>query len=157
MGLTLNLPAPIVDELTREAEREKLSTEDHAALLLCLATALLKNPHETPFRMAVKEFLSSRSIDTDLLASALKGILVVCTHPRKEFAFDTNPGAISPLLQDWRTVMVHPAPMELLTQASGRVKRPPVAKGKYGYLRLGSEEFSREKQDEIACEERNWK
>ena len=51
MGLTLELPGPLADELAREASREGVSPAELATHLLSVATALLKDDPETTERL----------------------------------------------------------------------------------------------------------
>jgi hypothetical protein len=169
MSMTLEIPPPLEDELSREAKREELSPEDHATLLLCLATALRKSAQETPFRKAVKEFLSSHSVDADRFSSALEALLGICSKHRDEtptvpneserqWALLTAPhhGGVLSILQSWRNDPVHMPPTEAMIESAGRSRRQPSAMGKYSHLGISSEEFAREKQEEIAREERGW-
>ena len=56
MLLTIELPRPLDEEMTLEAQRKGVPTGEHATLLLYLATALLNNEEPTPFQEAVREF-----------------------------------------------------------------------------------------------------
>jgi hypothetical protein len=168
MSMTLEIPPPLEDELSREAKREELSPEDHATLLLCLATALRKSAQETPFRRAVREFLSSHSVDADRFSTAFETLLGVCSEHRDETptvpkelepertATTATPDSVKPsILQSWRNALVHMPLTEAMIQSAAR--RQPSAMGSCSHLGLSSEEFAREKQEEIAREERGWR
>jgi hypothetical protein len=71
MGFTLDLSPPLEEELTREAEREDVSLEEHVASLVRLALALTYSGSETALGQDVKTFLSERSIELDRVAIVL--------------------------------------------------------------------------------------
>jgi hypothetical protein len=169
MGLTLDLPPPLEEVLTREAERERVSPAEHASLLLSLATALREKGPETPFRVAVRTFLSAHAVDPDQFGVAMEGLLGICSDQpnpavpigaslelRWSVASAAHHGTESSILQSWRNSVVHLPTTEEMIPSSGRTRRRPSARGKYAHLGLSSEEFAREKQEEIAREERGW-
>lgn len=150
MSLTLELPPKLGDELTRNAERENTTTEEHAKLLLSLATALLSENRSTPFHKALRVFISTRSLDPDTVASVFEDFLSVCVSRNidpLEISADT----------DFDVLLEESPAVESLIQATGRLNRPrPSARGSCSHLGLSSEQFAKEKQEEIAREERGW-
>ena len=121
MSLTLDLPTPLADELTREAKQKNVSPAEHATRLVGLAMALLKDGTDTPFRAEVKSFLIAHSVDAEHVAAVLGELLD------------------SPVIQ-----------------TAGRQARRPSAMGKYAHLGVTSEDVAREKQEDIAREEKGW-
>jgi hypothetical protein len=121
MSLTLELPTPLVEELTREAKQKSVSPEEHLTRLVEIVGALTKSGWETPLRAEVKLFLANHSVDADHVASVLSQLLD------------------SPLIQK-----------------DGRQARRTSARGKYAHLGISSEDFAREKQEEIDREDGKW-
>ena len=180
MSITVELPPPLDDELSSEARREGISVADHTAILLHLATALRNEGSPTPFRDAVRVFVSSRSLDAERVASVLDELVEICVGDREggadvEAAAATrrvaDADAARALLRAWRVQIVHGPrgaelgvdldldavivdmpPVDVLRQRAGRLRRP-AAKGRYSHIGGGSEEFAREKPREIAREE----
>ena len=77
MPLTLDLPPPINEELTQDSQREGVSEVDHAALLVCLASAFKQEESHTPFQKAVRVFLSHHSLDAERVFSAFEELVRV--------------------------------------------------------------------------------
>ena len=71
MSLTLELPTPLVEELTRAAKQRNVSPEEYVTRLVELVVALTQNGWDTPLRDEVKLFLSNRSVNADQVASVL--------------------------------------------------------------------------------------
>ncbi len=181
MPLTIDLPPQLRQELEDEAQQEGVSVVDHATLLLYLVVALLHEPKETPFQHAVELFLSQHSLDADLIATVFEELVRQCLTVQQE---DKSPFAshaeADPLARDsvgeslrtWRSGYVHRAlmgqaegtssremPGDLVStspiaQSPGQARRRPTAMGKYAFVPGSSDDFAREKQDEIAREDR---
>jgi hypothetical protein len=82
MSITLDLPSPIDEELTKEAQREGISEMEHAALLVCLAFALKQDEPPTPFRNAVKDFLFQNSLDAERVFDVFDELVRTCLSAR---------------------------------------------------------------------------
>ena len=175
MPVTLDLPPQLADEFDHKA----LAPAEHATLILHLAASLLKDKPSTRFQGAVKEFLSSRSVDAARIASVLSELVEICEGIRRES--DACPPlqgggseSIGIALRGWRdavvqrlgpgttvaedfghAVSVTPSP-DTMTQSIGRSPRVS-AFGKYADVPISSEAFAREKQEEIEREERRWR
>jgi hypothetical protein len=169
--LTLELPVPLEEELRHEAEKEGVSAAEHAALLLSILTTLLREEDTTLFQDAVKTFLSKHSLDATLVASVFAA-LVQQAHdlgepPDVKAVSDAASERVSKNLRAWRNLQVHEPidlsldemnlsspPLGKPLQRAGRVNRRQTAMGKYAHVVGTSEDFAREKQKEIAHEDR---
>src|SRR5260370_33953841 len=113
--MALEIPSPLDEELTWDAEREGVSTNDLATLLLCLTHALLNESRPTPFQEAVREFLSSQSLDSHHVAAVLEGLVRLCLRQpgesdpssEEEIRYGKDIGDMVALLQLWRNSIVH--------------------------------------------------
>jgi len=170
MPITLDLPAHLEEDLREEAEKEGVAPTEHAALLLSICTALFREADTTPFREAVKVFLSSRSLDTEYVATVLEELVEQCLLGQEQgdgsAAFQQSAAGgeerwMVSSLRAWRNSRVHqpigalatPAPsVEGPSRRTGQVRER--AMGKYAHVPGTSEDFAREKQEEIAREER---
>ncbi len=170
--MTVDLPAHLEEGLREEAEKEGVQPSEHAALLLSICTALLSDTGTTPFRSAVKEFLSHRSLDSDHLATVFEELVQQClaageegmaSQPFEQTVVAADPSWVDANLRAWRDSLVHqstgaesgwPIPPSAAgsAQAAGRVRGG--ARGKYAQLGGTSEDFARQKEEEIAREER---
>src|SRR5713101_2867472 len=113
MPVTIELPRPLEEELTQEAQREGVSATEHATLLLYLAHALVSEGSPTPFKEAVRVFLARHSLDADHVSSAFEELVRRCLaeggepSPSLDQASDAlAPGALT-LLTQWRNALVH--------------------------------------------------
>jgi hypothetical protein len=125
MPITLDLPPPLDEEITLEAEREGVPAADHATLLLYLASSLLSGEPPTPFQQAVRDFLASHSVDADRVSSVFEELVRLCleavggegqaSHASRQ-ALAGSPKAQQdphiestslPLLRAWRNTKVH--------------------------------------------------
>ena len=151
--VTLELPPSLEAELANEAEREQVTPSEHATLLLFLASALRENGAETPFKAAVRSFLGERSVDARLFGSALEELLETCLAHH-----DTGKSSqpYSSTLQSWRLPVIHRTQATELLNSPARMPRKLQAKGSCSDLGLSSEAFAKEKQEEIAREEKGW-
>ena len=141
MGLTLDLPPALEDELARTAKGEAISPSEHATLLISFATALLSKSRDTPFLRAVRESIAARSRHPDALGSALEElheIFVSCRH-------DLFPLKLAEASADG----ADPKP-EI------GVRRTPSARGKYAHLKVSTEDVHRGHQEDIALDEKGW-
>jgi len=74
MRLTLELPPQLGEALREDADKAGLSLEEHARVLLYLATALLNDEQETPFQHAVQTFVE-HSVDAEQVASVFEKLV----------------------------------------------------------------------------------
>lgn len=142
MSLTIELPRPLGEELASDAQREGISAEEYATLLLYLATALLKEKNPTPFQETVRSFLAQRSLDAGPIASALEELVRIWLEAREGEAAaigDAREESLahwdSALVPRWRdtieraidvsldVVMSHQPPEEVIQQRTGRIQR----------------------------------
>ncbi len=116
MSLTLELPPPISDELSRESQREGISETEHAELLICLASAFMRDESVTPFRQAVRAFLSQHALDADRVFSVFEELVQACAAVNNTGKSSAVSQAASPktraeaeyeFLKQWRNRVVH--------------------------------------------------
>jgi hypothetical protein len=112
MSLPLELPPPINQELTQDSQREGISEMEHAALLLCLASAFKHEEPVTPFQNAVREFLSHRSLDAEQVFSVFEELVHVCLAVNEAGRNDKTADKeqteeIYLFLKQWRSATVH--------------------------------------------------
>lgn len=172
MSETLELPPPLSEEVEQEARKEGVTPSEHAVLLLYITTALLREPGQSPFQRAVKEFFREHSLDADRVASVFEELVRECLHT---YGYDLKQSAgkhqhgltsldgMTGVLKEWRNWTVHHSPSYLdrsttnsLSKSAEVVEHRPrkhSARGKYAHLRTSSEAFSRKKRDEVALEE----
>jgi hypothetical protein len=180
MALSIELPAPLEEELALEAKREGVTVSDQAALLLQFMTALAREGRITPFRSLVQAYLRQKSLDAERLADVIDGLVAICLHSESLNPANSNVSTLNDpsknskleaaksLLREWRSPDVHREigiessmeimqvefpPLESLIQRAGRMTRESIL-GKYAYLGGGTEEFMRQKQTEIDRENR---
>jgi hypothetical protein len=141
MPLTLELPPPINEELTQDSQREGISEKEHAALLVCLASAFKQEEPHTPFQKAVRVFLSHHSLDADQVVSVFEGLVQACLESNDAWKLKAPTGegktlAAFQFLRQWRNSLVHQPvdeshdfvfsdapPIETISQAQGRIAR----------------------------------
>jgi hypothetical protein len=165
MSLIINVSPQFEQDLLREAIRDGIAPIVRAELLLRLAMALRSEGSETPFGSAVREFFRKHEIDPDQLATVLDQLNDACVpnarHPVKVFSPDVNAHIsnrrVRPesLLRRWRTEAVHRPLEEEASRSAEVTSMRPSSMGKYAHLGLSSEDFMREKQEEIDREDRN--
>src|SRR5438093_57486 len=111
MSLKLEIPFPLDEELTADAEREGISAAERATLLLHLATALLNEKKSTPFREAVRGFLCHYSLNADQVVTVFEELVRLCVQAQDEGVASSplqgsDPGAdvkrVIALLKHWR-------------------------------------------------------
>ena len=164
MSITIDLPPRLDQELLREAIRDGVAPTVRAELLLRLAIVLRPEGSATPFGSAVREFLRQHEIDPDRLASVLDQFNDACVpnarHPVQGFSPDTDARAsngrisLESPLRRWRDEAVHrPSGEEAGMSAQLTSPRPSIM-GKYAHIGLSTEDFMREKQEEIDREDR---
>jgi hypothetical protein len=117
MSLTIELPHPVNEELVLEAQREGISAEDHATLLVVLIMAFLKGQDRTPFQEAVRSFIAQRAADVDQIASAFEDLVRRCLRAHEEGKAD-SPFDVSP-----DVLLSNGPPGKEILQAVGRVQR----------------------------------
>jgi hypothetical protein len=170
MPLTLDLPPHLHKDLSEEAEKEGVAPSEHAALLLAIFTALLKEVEPTPFTIAVQRFMSHRSIDAHRVSSVLGELVEQCMAGHEQ---GNESDEIQNLtgnsdqfidvdehLRQWRNALVHEpidesfdeittslVPLDPLVQKAGRQNR---AMGKYSHIPGSSDDFARAKREEIS-------
>jgi hypothetical protein len=138
MAITLALPPPIGEELAEESRREGISEAEHAALLICLASAFLRDESETPFRNAVKAFLAHRSLDAERVFTVFEELVRVCALAHDVGKESASFQALlsksiadreSEFLRHWRSASVHQSvvdrPMDVSSDVASR-SIPPV-------------------------------
>ena len=173
MAIVIELPPDLEEELSIEARRAGLSPAEQSTLFLYLATALVGDGPDTPFRGAVRSFLARHRVDPDRVSSACDQLKRRCLegYPPEDVAstgraIDRDPIETSGddrfdgLLRAWRDANVH-QPIRNESGATARDSTPRTSRatvasirGKYAYLGLSSEDFAREKQLEIDREDR---
>lgn len=178
MPLTLDLPAHLEADLREEAAKEGLQPTEHAALLVAIFTALLREVETTPFRIAIQTFLSHRSIDAEQVSSVLEELVGKCiVNPKRSTSasYLRHPLELSGSMEDvyanlslWRNSLVHqPIDQSLsvlvaprqhstsLVQQSGRAAKRVRALGKYAHVGGSSDDFAQQKREEVAREDRS--
>jgi hypothetical protein len=114
MSLTLEIPPPLDEELSEEAERAGIPAAEHATLLLYLANALSNEERPAPFKEAVRAFLTHHSLDADHVTSVFEQLVRLC------LTYSEDQGSSRPremrdalaerdfaLLKQWRNALVH--------------------------------------------------
>lgn len=84
MRITLELPPQLGEALREDAAKAGLPVEEHAKILLYLATALL-NDEETPFQHAVQTFVD-HSVDAGQVASVFEKLVARYARPNQDGA-----------------------------------------------------------------------
>jgi hypothetical protein len=85
MRMTLELPPQLGQALREDAEKAGLSVEEHARILLYLATAMLNDEQETPFQHAVQKFIE-HSVDEGQVASVFEKLVARYARPEQDGA-----------------------------------------------------------------------
>jgi hypothetical protein len=165
MPLTLELPAPLEENLKQEAQKEGVPAAEHAAFLLSVLTALLREKEATSFRNAVRSFFSQHSLDADQVASVFEELVEQFLQGQEKGKPSAEFQPASESLRNWRNWHVHQpidesretAPLQPLRQRTRKGERSDkrqTAMGKYAHVPGSSEDFAREKQEEIARADR---
>ena len=118
MTITLEIARTLDEELNLEAAREGVSPSELATLLIYLAQALLSEREPTPFQKAVREFLSSRSLDPHRVASVWEELVRFCVEnpaesdlaPERDTLSEQGFRNVGALLKRWRNQTVHGGP-----------------------------------------------
>lgn len=177
MPLTLELPAQLEEDLRHEAQKEGVPATERATLLLSILTALLREARITPFQDALETFLSQHSLDAKLVASVFEELVRECleAHDEGKTSYESQESwsdAVSlrvyENLRAWRNGQVHQpidesidevvfpfSPLSQPVQRPGRMMGEQSAMGKYAHIPGTSEDFAREKQKEIAREDKS--
>ena len=179
MILSIDLPPSLDQSLADAAARDGVSPSEQATFLLLLASALTGKAANTLFRSAVREFLEQNAIDADRVAEVCDKLMTFCLEhnigPASSMSGEAGPmSSLEPksmtrtrfLLRQWRTSNVHQsvaddnhasptrfAPKEILEQNHNGSQRISL-RGKYAWLKTSSDDFAREKQEEIDREDR---
>ena len=151
MSLEVDLPHALEHEIRSQAECEGLSLEDHVVLVLELSTILLHEGAQTPLRRAVNEFFAKRSIPAYQVAEVLRELLRLAI----DHNLDTNPGHSTEATDvTIDTVSI----LERALEAYVRIPPKPRVSGlgKFDHIPFSSEDFAREKQEELVREEAKW-
>ena len=150
MSLEIVLPPALEQEIRSLADDEGLSPQDYASLVLDLMTVLLtergerREGGETPMRRSVHELFAKRGIQSYQVSLALGDLLRFAADVDAESSFAASNGTI-----DTTT----PLGSALGRWEKARQKPRVSAFGKYADLLPSSEEFMREKHEELAREE----
>ncbi len=147
MNLSVELPSPLGDEMSREAERQHVSPSEHAEILLSLVRSLRKEHQETASAKVVTEFLKSRSLDADLVVSVFEELVTLLLKNRCD--------TVS-IDESYQGIDVQLPSIEEIVQKAGRVRRTS-GRGSFSHIGISSEEYAKEKQEDIAREERGWR
>jgi hypothetical protein len=162
MTLSIELPAPLEEELAVEAEREGVTVSEQATLILYLAAALGKRGPETPFRNAVRSVLERHRIDPQQFSSAFEQLKKSCIEGQPDSAstVSTDQDCLDRSLRNWRDAVVHDpvgvvveAPVDRSVTPIPRSERPSIL-GKYAHIKLSTEDIMAEKRLEIEREDR---
>ncbi len=146
MNLWVDLPNPVGDDLSREAEGDHVLPAEHARILLFLVWSLRKDHQDATSARAIKEYFRSRSLDPDLFVNVFEELVTLFLKSGCDTALiDANADL---------SVKELP-PIEKLVQRTGQMRRPS-AFGKYAHLGVSSEDVIREHQEDIEREERGW-
>ncbi len=135
MPLKLELPSQLGEELKEEAGKAGVSTEEHATVLLYVASALLRDEQATPPRETVRRAISDQELDAERVAAVLEKLVARLT------AWNHSDD------------LAGPAELPVRTGGHGSAARRS-AMGRYAHIPGTSDEFAAEKQDEIDREER---
>jgi hypothetical protein len=165
MPLTLELPAPLEENLKQEAQKEGVPATEHAAFLLSVLMALLQEKEATSFRNAVRTFFSYHSLDAEQVATVFEELVEQSFQSQEKGKTSAEFQQASESLRAWRNWHVHqpidePREMEPLQPLHRRLRKSErtgereTAMGKYAHVPGSSEDFAREKQEEIAREDR---
>ena len=152
MELVLNLVAPLAGELMINAGREGVSLQDHASLVLRLASNILSGSPTDPMRASLCDHLTRHEIDPARLSTAFREFLTIAAA-----AHDTGKkhGAFEGMLRDPRQA----GEAELIV-VTGRAPQPPPpgpsGLGMFAHLKFSSDDYAREKQEELDREEARW-
>jgi len=113
MSLTLELPPPVNEELVQDSQREGVSEMEHAALLVCLASAFKLEDPQTLFQKAVRVFLADNALDAERVFSVFEELVRVCLDTQGTGDLEAPTGkekttaAFHTLLRHWRNAVVH--------------------------------------------------
>lgn len=147
MSLTVDLPPPLGDDLSREAEREHVSPAEHARILLSLIWSLRRDHQGAVSSRVIKGYLQSRELDPDLVVTVFDDLINLLLKNRCDtLSIDAN----------YDRGVVELPPIEEMVQKAGRVRRLS-ARGLAAHLKVSSEDVAREHQEDIAREEKGWR
>ncbi len=156
MGIVVELPPELEKALVDEAGREGVTPAEQAALLLCLVGAMLEEGPETPFRGAVRSFLTQHRVDSKQFASAFGRLKSLCLDEAPRPESEGEAGRLDGLLRAWRDAGVHGSEGgESMPTSELPARSRPSIRGKYAYIGFSSDDHAREKQFEIDREDRS--
>ena len=146
MSLTIELPPATEEALSREANREGVPTSVLEGHILCVVSALGEGDFEGTLAQTVHDHFKARSINSGHVATAFQDLVSLLEKGCQDLALtaEGTEGRPSP-----------PSPVESPSQDLGPAQRPSL-RGKYAGIGLSSYNFMREKQEEIAREERRF-
>lgn len=136
ISLTLELPSPINEELTQDSQREGISETEHAALLVCLASAFKQDEPHSLFQKAVRDFLADHSLDAEQLGSVFEELVRAClaVHDagrasagiQRQLSQWRNAAVHRPVDESHDAVMSDVSPRDTILQHYGRLMRKAV-------------------------------
>ena len=137
MSLTLELPRRLGEELMEEAGKVGVSAEEHATVLLYVASALLRDEQATTSPRVVRRPVSDEELDAERVAAVFEKLVS--------------------RLQMWSRVgdagdFTRPAELAASTRHDSAARRS--AMGRYAHVAGTSDDYAAEKQEEIDREER---
>ena len=144
MAITIELPAPLEEQVNREAMLAGRSPAEHATLLVRLATALAGGNPDAPFQEAGRSSLWNLAIDPILVASACDVLIKLGRRdgPDRSESEQSKTDPVAGLDPNEPYPRVpHSERISIL--------------GKYAHLGLSSEDYAREKRAEIEREDRH--
>ena len=146
MSLVVDLPPPLGEDPSREAEGEHVSPAEHAQILLSLVWSLRRGHQDATSAKVIREFFRSRSLDPDLVVTAFEDLVILLLKNRcATVSIDKN----------YDNIAMELPPIEEIVQRIGRLRRPS-ARGSAAHLEVTSEDVAREHQEDIEREEKGW-
>ena len=148
MTMVLELPPPLEEELTQEAERIGVPADEHAQYLLWVASALLDRSNSTPVSATVRGFLAEHSVDHERVRRMLEQLV-------RRVQASTDDGVDLMITTGNSRVVVEPKGGGWAKGSSGESfpTHHPSAMGKYAHLNISSDDYARRKQEEIDFED----
>ena len=104
MSIILELPPTVQETISQESRLEGVSEMDHAALLICLASAIKMTVPQSPFQLAVKKFLTRHALDVNLVSTVFEELVRECQGMLDAGKSTEN---IQVYLRNWRDANVH--------------------------------------------------
>ena len=146
MSLTVDLPPPLGDDLSREAERAHVPPAEHVRILLSLIWSLRRDHQDAVSAKVIKGYFRSRELDADLVVTVFDDLVTLLLKNRCDtLSIDAN----------YDLGVIELPPIEEMVQKAGRVRRVS-ARGSAAHLGVSSEDMAREHQEDIDREEKGW-